>query len=732
MEQSAQRDFKVRRITILSAQTTGLDPAFLATRSVEIEDTPLGQGGFGEVYRAHSFDSRKTTPQVIKLLIDNGHGVARRGLETIKELQRRLNVKNTELLQSSGRSLLNHVPALRGVPQFSFEGTLEGRRVIGYSANDLSAAGLEDFGHILEDDAKTLQFQALPLAAKMRIAAQLVGAFHFLSTHILFIHADIKAEALFLDTKQLRCAIIDFDSGALARDPNDKPTTFGTKQDWLAPEVVKQLDTPGNSDRVIKVDLLSDIWSVNVAVHYLLFGFHPLFFLTEISDRSIGAYFQRFQWPDVATGFQYFRQEYSSVYRQYVAFLKTKLPVEVVQRFAFTINKGYLDPTARTTYGQWKTVLGAINRPAIRHFSSDRALITDARPVRLSWDVSGAACLEIAGIGEVTRQNSVDVRVKRDTVFTLLLTPDEGAPLRKSLQVQVCKDPPKIHSFTASKSLLIDATPVCLTWNVTGAERVEIDNSIGDVTGKSHVNVRPRRNSSFTLMAISPFGVVAQASVQVRVSTAPPSIVYFRSDRNLLSDPRPVELVWKVSDGAHEVLIDGVGAVASEGSLRVAQKRDTVYVLRATSFFGYSSESQVEVLVSKEAPRIEAFAANPAFVREGMEAEIRWKVSGADHVVIEPKIGLVAPDGRLKVRLGREAQFTLSAQSYFGVLVVAKLVVRLLKSTTLAVDQGTSLTRLGPGGRVQSTTLETRGTTLRATATSLAESSRGFLPGSGS
>jgi serine/threonine protein kinase len=685
----------MKRIAIRSVQTTGLDPAFRTIGSLEIEDVPIGQGGFGEVYSARSIDNRNTPPQVIKLLTDTGYGIAQRGFQTIQELQRRLTLKNAEMLQHSGRGLLDQIPALQGVPQFSFEGIMEGRQVMGYSANDLKAAGLDDFGRILDDDTKAQQFQAVPLAAKMRIAAQLINAFHFLSTHILFIHADVKAEALFIDTKRQRGAVIDFDSGALARDPNDKPTTFGTKQDWLAPEIVKQLDVPGNSARLIKVDLLSDIWSINVAIHYLLFGFHPLFFLTEISDRSIGAYFRGFQWPDCNASFQYFRQEYASIHRQYMHFLKTKLPQEIVQRLAFTINKGYLDPTSRTTYGQWKTILGAINRPAIKQFSANRTLITDTRPVRLSWDVTGAARLEIPGIGDVTGRVFVDVRVRRDTTFTLVLTPDQGAQLKNTIHVQVSKDPPKILSFSTSRDLLTDATPARLHWNVTGAERVEIDNNVGDVTGRSHVDVLPRRDSSFTLTAISPFGVVAKASVQVRVSTTPPSILCFQSDRDLLCDPRPVELIWKVSEDAHEVMIDGVGVVKKEGSIRIPQRRDTVYVLRARTFYGYSSESRVTVCVSKDPPQIESFVANPLFVREGMETEIRWRVIGASQVWIEPTIGVVFPEGQLNVRLGREAQFVICAESYFGVSVTSSLTVRLLKSTTLGVvHQGTALQKL--------------------------------------
>ena len=677
----------MKQISISTFASTGLEPSFLNVKAIELEDNPIGQGGFGEVYRAISVDGRGNTGQVIKLLFDTGNNAAGRGFATIQELQKRLRQKNEELLQVSRRSLIEHYPALAGVPQFSFQGTLHGRNVIGYSANDLSAAGMEDFGRVLEDDSKTRKFQALPISSRMIVALQLVRAFHFLSSQILFIHADIKAEAIFVDFAKLRCAIIDFDSGAVAKDASDKPTTFGTNQDWLAPEIAKQLAASGNASRIIKVDLLSDLWAINIAIHYLLFGFHPLFFLAEISDRSIAEYFRQFQWPAAAPSFRYFRKDLEPIYRQYVSILRSTVPAEVVRQLSFTINKGYTDPTSRATCGQWKTVLDVLNRPAIVRFSADRTALTDARPVRLSWEVSGATRLDIPGVGEVTSRTSIEVKIRRDTTIELVLTPSHGNPIRKSIQIQVSKASPRIHAFTTSAQLLDRPNPARLAWSVAGAERVEIDNGVGDVSGRAFTDILPKTDTTYTLTATSPFGVVATASVKVAVSKVPPVIHYFRADRAILCDARPVELSWKVCARAQEVVIDGIGVVPREGSLRVAQKKDKVYVLRARSAFGYASESRCTVEVSKVAPRIEVFSADPMFLREGMETEIRWKITGADRATILPKIGSVAATGQVKVRLTQDAQFSLATESYFGVSATAILTIRVLKQRTLDVSR---------------------------------------------
>lgn len=202
------------------------------------------------------------------------------------------------------------------------------------------------------------------------------------------------------------------------------------------------------------------------------------------------------------------------------------------------------------------------------------------------------------------------------------------------------------------------------------------------MSGRLFTDILPRTDTTYTLTATSPFGVAARTSVKVEVSKAPPAIHYFRADRTVLCDARPVELSWRVCERGHEVIIDGIGVVPREGSLRVSQKGDQMYVLRATSAFGYSSESRCTVEVSKVAPRIEFFFADPMFLREGMETEIRWRVTGAERTTILPKIGSVPSVGEVKVRLTQEAQFSLSAESYFGVRAAATLTIRVLKQRT--------------------------------------------------
>jgi serine/threonine protein kinase len=552
-----------------------------------VEDTPLGQGGFGVVYRGVQVDGRKVRPLAVKLSLDNAPEAARRGLETIEELQRRLAVEHQRCSQAN-LSLLDEYPALAAAPLLSFHGHMEGRAVSGYVATDLSAGGLEEFASVLEDDTKIACFQALSLPAKMDLAHQLVSALEFLHSKIGFLHCDLKAEALFVGTQPPRCVLIDYDGGAVMRAPDDVPTTWGTRQDWLAPEILAQMQQASVSEAV-EVSLASELWSGAIAVHHLLFGFHPMFFLSEISERSIHAYTQRFEWPEIDTRFAYFRKGMEKIQATYVRYLHTAFPAELLRHFCFTIGQGYANPAQRTTFSQWKTALGAANRPAILRFEADRTVVSDARAVRLTWEVAGAKRIEIAGVGDVTGQSSIEVAVRQTREFELILTPQMGSRITQRLKVRVDDRPPRIHAFYADRQIVEDARPVDLTWSVSGAERVEIEPALGDVTAASHWNVSPTRDTTYVLKAVSGLGMESRASLSLYVSRQAPVIQHFRVSPLFAREGDEVELDWKVTGAEIVSLEPAIGAVPAEGLRKVRVSPSQDFILRAASRFGVKS-----------------------------------------------------------------------------------------------------------------------------------------------
>ncbi len=410
-------------IQVNSFLSTNLISDFNQVATIEIEDKPFSEGAFGEVYFCISINSKKTTtPQIIKILKGNLSGSADLNYITIQKLQKKLSKKNDELLQKQSKTLLEEYPAFLAIPQFSFIGTFNGLQVKGFSSNNLKSLGFVEFREVLENDQLLDNYQGLALEKKMMIAYRFVSAFKILK-ECSFIHADMKPEALFVNTQTDTSAIIDYDSGVVTDNIGDEATTWGAHNDWVAPEIWKQLGQVSNKQRTIHVNLFTDTWSVAIGIHYFFATCHPLFYLTELSPRVIEEYFlnHKNKWPDINKNAPYFNQQYSQIYDKYVNFLNTQVPSEIKDRLSNTINRGYLDPSLRTSYDNWKLALEKTQKPAeILFFEPDTRVAMDGVSVRLKWNTDKAHTLLIDnGIGDVTGLNEIKVYPKTHSTYRL-------------------------------------------------------------------------------------------------------------------------------------------------------------------------------------------------------------------------------------------------------------------------------------------------------------------------
>ena len=222
----------------------------------------------------------------------------------------------------------------------------------GYSANNLNLYEYSCCTDVIEDEDTGERYNKVSLDNRYAKAYHMMRAFTLLD-EIRYIHADFKSDNFFVSLKDDgSCAIIDFDSGAIINELEDETFMVRTpSQDMLAPEIRRQLNDSGH----VKVNLLTDIWSVAVACHYLLFLIHPFSFLTEVSDNSVSEYSDRFIWPDVKGNFSFFDATDDDT-KDVAAYLKAScndLPAGILECFRYTFTKGYFNPNFRTSYNQW-------------------------------------------------------------------------------------------------------------------------------------------------------------------------------------------------------------------------------------------------------------------------------------------------------------------------------------------------------------------------------------------
>ncbi len=339
----------MKKVTVKTITSTGLDAEFSNIKYFEMDDQPFAEGGFGRIYHCRSINGKKFKhPQVIKIFKDNRVSAAH-SYKTIRGLQDGL-IRKKKQLDELSVDFLTYYPAFLGAPQFVFEGEMDGTAVQGYSANNLKTYGYSCFTDVIEDEDTAAKYDEVSLINRYAKAYHLVRAFTLLN-EIRYIHADFKSDNFFVSLKDDGgCALIDFDSGAIINDLEDETFTVGTpSQDMLAPEIRRQIAESGHA----MVNLLTDTWSVAVACHYLLTLYLPFTFLTEISDNSISKYNERFVWPEIKDDFSYFDAKDNRDIADYLKDFCNMLPTGIQECLRHTFTKGYFNPHYRTSYDQW-------------------------------------------------------------------------------------------------------------------------------------------------------------------------------------------------------------------------------------------------------------------------------------------------------------------------------------------------------------------------------------------
>lgn len=431
----------MKTIQITKFKTSELNPEFNSVKSIEIENNPFDSGAFGEVYFCNSINGTGiSSKQVVKIFIDDGSGSAVRGYETINELQDQI-IKHNKYLAQTNEKPIQQVNALYALPQFSYEGILNGKRVSGYSANLLSKSDWMLFGQIFNEEdlnkRKQLRntFYNLPVDHRLKMAFDLVEGFSHLE-QMKFIYADLNPKNFFVNESEGKLCLIDYEGGAI----NDNPETYGKPGEWLAPEIQEQL--LNSNSPIIKVDLNTDTWAVAIAIHFLLFNFHPLFFLRVRGKKEMEEYFKRNKWYDADKNSANFRTELSGTYDWYINKLNIQISPSLVAAFSDTINNGFSNPNRRLSYRQWLRALGALMQPpTIKNFIADKHIVIGGVPVVLKWQIDKAHTVTIDnGIGDVTGKNEIKVRPDKNITYTIRAIGHFGE-VSKSIDITIFPTP---------------------------------------------------------------------------------------------------------------------------------------------------------------------------------------------------------------------------------------------------------------------------------------------------
>lgn len=198
-------------------------------------------------------------------------------------------------------------------------------------------------------------------------------------------------------------------------------------------------------------------------------------------------------------------------------------------------------------------------RPDISAFAASPSSMFPGGESTLSWSVDGADSVSIDnGIGAVADAGTVTVSPAATTSYTLTATNSDGTV---TATATVTLAPPVIHSFTATPGALEPGESATLSWDVTGATSLSIDNGVGAVDNPSgSTSVSPAETTTYALSATNDAGTTT-ATVTVGV-VQPGPYRYYRFVPVELRD----ESAGMIHISEFQMLLDGVrvtGATAS-------------------------------------------------------------------------------------------------------------------------------------------------------------------------
>ena len=201
---------------------------------------------------------------------------------------------------------------------------------------------------------------------------------------------------------------------------------------------------------------------------------------------------------------------------------------------------------------------------------------------------------------------------------------------------------PAIDSFTATPASVSQGTKTTLAWSVSGATSLSIDNGVGEVTGKTSVDVAPSVTTTYQLKAQGADAATfstAKVTVTVTAAVPAPVISAFTANPPAISIGGTVTLAWTVVNATSLQIDNGVGDVTGSTSTTVTPTVTTTYTLRAV---GAGGQVTATITVSLVAAGLTLNYTNPTSSTAKLLLLKNVARSTATHLVLDVTTGAAA------------------------------------------------------------------------------------------
>lgn len=342
------------------------------------------------------------------------------------------------------------------------------------------------------------------------------------------------------------------------------------------------------------------------------------------------------------------------------------------------------------------TVVDVPVAPTVLNFEASET--TDVLPgttIDLTWEVDSADTVVITdNDGELldTPDNAgqTSVEMNESQTFTLTATNDLGQDTATVDVTVLVIDSPVIVSFTASETDGLEpGDEVELTWEVTGADTVLIEDSAGaeyantsDLTGSVTVTISQDLGTDdpdvdpgdfFRIVASNQGGDVAQ-EIPITVFIVPVIVSFTASQTVDVVADSDVTISWQVQGFDSISISTPQGEVASPttstGSFNLSITEDMDVTLEATNAVGTATATLSFTVIF--VPTINSFTASPQTgVTPGDTVTLAWDVSNVNSIAVEDENGVEIlssglSTGSFGVTVNADTFYTLKATNNAG------------------------------------------------------------------
>jgi len=241
--------------------------------------------------------------------------------------------------------------------------------------------------------------------------------------------------------------------------------------------------------------------------------------------------------------------------------------------------------------------------PQIIFFSCDKAILDNSpdKTITIKWKTAFVNNVDISKVGNgLVFEGEKQVAISKESIITITASNALGKVVTDTLVIKVSKEEPKIVVFELSKDMLTDKTPSVLSWDIQGAETINITNVGKNLPLKQKRDFFSVKDTTVILEAYSYFGVKIKREIYLKVSKDAPKIYAFYTNYQYVLPNTDINIHWQVN-GADTIEIydetENIITLTREQSNNTQYRvtHNKLLKLKATSLFGVITEQYYRV-----------------------------------------------------------------------------------------------------------------------------------------